>query len=281
MLKIIYLTLSLFLLLVSHSLSSYDLERSGLYRSWMAPKTIEPFIEAHARQHKHNTMYLFLSTEVTDPTLMSLFETCLVTYCSLVIEEKKYVVDEKLEAKLKTYPSFSIVSANEYRRLSKFSRRMNAILPYRDTYFVGHIRRPFSYFWPVIDMYDSLEKVRLVYPVAADLIDYLFKTNPELTQEKMMEKATINCSKGVNGLELLTLFILHTFGKEGAQDLVLAKKEAEHLQKSFNKYSPMVMYLLMETYQNQKKKKADELAQELYLSGGSAEELNFDSDAEF
>lgn len=255
--KIFVLISTAFLLMPGHILAS-DLEdptRSALCQSWMPPKKDEGYKDLGT----HNDMYLYYKVKNIEEWAFRLIEKFLITYCSLVIDEKEYVIIERLENRLEKLDSYSLASATSYQKLSDFSKRWNERLPARETFVLGQVRRFFSYCWPTIDMFDAVEKIRKIYPVSADYIDFLFKTNaPGVTIETIKAAATKNCSEPLNSAEMLTLFAMHTFGHGNMQDLDLAKQEMEILRKSQSPEAVHIIYHLIKAFKTLEEKKSAE-----------------------
>ena|GEM_PF-3607240 len=242
------------------------MEQSGMLRSWFHSKpqfiprrSSSTFFDIEwgssdneadsAAKPKLETAYLKIVAASADPLVFNVYTKCLTTYCKLVIQEKKYTVSDQLMEQLTTFESYSLSSMEEYRLNSNFSSGMNRWLPSRDSRVLWIVRHPFSFRWPTIDMYDDIQKLRAAYPVAADYVDFLFKvTPPSFNIEFLAARARENCKRGVNAVELLTLFALHAFGHGKMYDLNLAKQEAEKLRLSFGATSASTIYQIMDAH---------------------------------
>lgn len=180
---------------------------------------------------KHSDAYLPLEVLPSNPDCCLLYAKFLVTYCRLVIDEKRYEVEPLLKEGLLRYDQYSLAHMHEYLDCIKLSRGMNFWLPSKDTPVLSYIRGYFSQKWPTIDMYADLEVLRLRSPLSAGYIDYLFKTNePDMTIERILEQIKKKCMGSMARLDLMTLLALHAFGHGDMSDLNLAEKDLAKLR---------------------------------------------------
>lgn len=276
--------------------------RSSLLRSFVKEDTrssqvkklediSSPFLNV---KHKHNTMYLTRTISSIDPTAMSALRKCFATYCFFTIREKRYSVDANALDLLSKEEVHPIGQLSEYKRLIRLSQNMNSLLPSRDTSVLCHLRRPFSYFWPSIDLYDDMMKIRAHAPLAADYLEYLFKVNES---DESIQKTVSNLHQRVetgmlNAGEQIAIFCMHIFGHGDQKDMELAKKEAEKMQKVKILW-PNTFYNIMKSFDELMREfdgafggnqtKVDEISRldeifSLYLGEqeGEAEEINLD-----
>lgn len=264
-----YLSVTIIFLVLMFNSPSY----ASLFESWLPLD--QNGVPCQVGLHAPNTMYLKKSLEPTNKEVLTLFEKCLVAYCVMVVEEKEYIINPKAEDKLYEFESFILPSEDEYQRLSVFAKRINNILPYRSTAVIGHIRRPFSYFWPTIDIYAAIEKVRGEYPLCADYLDFLLK-NPEINIEELKKQMSAKTALSVNGADLMLLFAIHVFDKNGDRDLPLADSEANLIKKEFELTGPEIIHQVVESFNSANKSEGLELSD----AEEPAAELIFISDSE-
>lgn len=234
-----------FYILIAFQLFFHSVLNASLYQSWMPANQDNQVSKIGL--HGPNTMYLKKEIEAADKELLELFEKCLVTYCVLVLEEKEYVVDKQAEDKLYALESYVLTNKDEYQKWASFAKRINTILPYRNTAVLGHMRRPFSYFCPTIDVYAAIEKIRATYPLNANYLDYLLKS-PGVELDDLKAQLLQRISKPVNAADLILLFAIHVFDFNGDRDFNLANLEAALLKSKFGLNSLEAIHKVVESY---------------------------------
>jgi hypothetical protein len=236
---------------------------------------------------KHSVSYLHLDQwPDEDMAVFKLYESSLMTFFSLSVREKQYVADLADKKMLNELNTFCITSTADYELHRLHSLRMNSFLPCRDTFLLGHLRRPFSYFCPAIDFYQALAKVRLTNPVGAAFIDYLFTEKPEeagkaeeadkIRIKSIVDDASRDCAGQMSRSDYLTLFAMQAFGFGGMLNLPLAKLEAGILKDKCGLDTPLLILRVKESHQRHLDEQERQTAADLYEYGVCAEELNFD-----
>lgn len=219
--------------------------------------------------------YLQTDCPVRDPATFQSYETALVTYFSLLISEKGYFISAEHKQALAGLNKFPIVRSDDYVRLSRFSENMNSWLPAKERPLLGYLHSTFSYFWPTINFYDELAKIRKNNPLGADYIAYLFNDNSKKIEDLAVE-AHKNCAGVVSAEELLTLFAMHTFGIGEKMNLNLAHEEAAKLGNV--KSAKLILSIVREYVAHLKMIKEEE---ELFFRDeNSPDDLFFETDLE-
>lgn len=203
-----------------------DHERSSrLLKSFVST----PFVPTH----QHSTMYLKRDIRAENPKILSLIEKGFLTYFLLILEEKKYKVSDQSLSVLESMDTYPSGSLSEYHRLIDFSRKINGVLPSRETTFFHIFRKPFSYFWPEIDMYDDMMRIRATFPHVADYLEYLFRIQAdESVVRKVAEDLQKKALDSLSLEDFTLLFALHVFGHAEQRDLELAEKEVEKFKEN-------------------------------------------------